>query len=218
MKVFVNLFFTLIIICSVGCSNNEKSSNNESEKISQPKLDLHAAIYMRDLEAVRQHIKYGTDVNVLEPSRKSTPLITAAALGEPDAAKILIEAGADINRKNLDGSTPLHVAIVFGKNKVAKLLIDSGADVNIKNFEGSTPLHIAAFFCEVDLVKYLLENGADRGLTNNDGKTALQIVELPFEKVEAIYDAVGEGIKPLGIEFDYDQIKVDRPIIAKMLK
>ena len=185
MKVFVNLFFTLIIICSVGCSNNEKSSNNESEKISQPKLDLHAAIYMRDLEAVRQHIKYGTDVNVLEPSRKSTPLITAAALGEPDAAKILIEAGADINRKNLDGSTPLH---------------------------------IAAFFCEVDLVKYLLENGADRGLTNNDGKTALQIVEPTFEKVEAIYDAVGEGIKPLGIEFDYDQIKVDRPIIAKMLK
>ena len=218
MKIIVKLLLSLIIITLVGCGNDGKSSQSEAEKVSPPKLDLHAAIYMRDLDAVKQHIKYGTDVNVLEPSMKSTPLITAAALGEPEAAKILIEAGADINLKNMDGSTALMVAIVFGKDKVAKVLIDNGADLNVKNKDGSTALHTAAFFCNVSMVKELLDKGVDKALTNNDGKTAFQIADAPFEKVKPIYDAVGDGIKPLGLEFDYAQIKNDRPIIAQMLK
>ncbi|MCW8850135.1 MAG: ankyrin repeat domain-containing protein [Melioribacteraceae bacterium] len=218
MKIIINLLLPLMLISIIGCGNQEKSAQLGEEKVSPPKLDLHAAIYMRDLEAVKQHIKYGTDVNVPEPSRKSTPLITAAALGEPEAAKILIEAGADLNYKNMDGSSALLTAIVFGKEKVVKILIDSGADLNIKSSDGSTPLHTASFFAEVDIVKALLEKGADKSLTNNDGKTALQIVEPPFEKVKFIYDAVGEGIKPLGLELDYTQIKNDRPIIAQMLK
>lgn len=218
MKLLANILFSLMLVSMIGCGNEGKSSQSEGEKVSPPKLDLHAAIYMRDLDAVKQHIKYGTDVNVLEPSMKSTPLITAAALGEPEAAKILIEAGADMNLKNMDGSTALMVAIVFGKDIVAKVLIDNGADLNIKNKDGSTALHTAAFFCNVEIVKQLLEKGADKALTNNDGKTAFQIVEPPFEKVKFIYDSVGEKIKPLGLELDYAQIKNDRPIIAKMLQ
>ena len=217
MQLLINILFSLMLISIIGCGNEGKSSQSEREKVSPPKLDLHAAVYMKDLDAIKQHIKIGSDLNALEPSRKSTPLISAAALGEPEAAKILIEAGADMNLKNLDESTALQVAIVFGKEKVARVLIDNGADLNLKNKDGSTALHIAAFFCNVEIVKALLENGADKTITNNDHKTPYQIVELPFDNVKAIYDAVGAGIKPLGLEFDYDKIQKNRPIIAKML-
>jgi len=211
---------TIILSTSIGCKESDKSHQAAEEQttVSTPKLDLHAAIYMRDLEAIRQHIKAGSDLNVLEPSHKSTPLITAAALGDPEATKILIDAGAELNYTNLDGSTALQTATAFGKTDVAKILINAGADLNSINKDGSTALISAAFFCRVKIVKALLEKGADKTIKNKRGKTALESVESPFEDVKDIYDAIGSGLKPLGIELDYEHIKTARPQIAEMLK
>lgn len=183
-----------------------------------PKVDLHSAVVTDNLDAIHQHIKAGSDLNVLEPSRASTPLITAAALGKTEAAKILIDAGAALNYKNADGSTALHTSAVFGKTEVAKILIDAGIDLNSQNNEGATALHAAAFFCRVEIVEALLEKGADKTLTNNTGKTALETVDGPFENVKGVYDAIGGGLKPLGLILDYDHIKTARPQIAEMLK
>ena len=210
------MLFTL-----VDCGNQDKSSQQSAESqttLSAPKVDLHSAVVTDDLEAIRQHIKAGSDLNVLEPTRASTPLLTAAALGKTEAAKILIDAGADMNYQNVDGSTALHTAVAFGKTEVARILIDAGADLNCTNNEGSTALHAAAFLCRIEIVEALLEKGADKTLKNKSGKTAFETVEGPFEDVKGVYDAVGSGLKPLGIKLDYDHIKRTRPKIAEMLK
>ena len=224
MRTITTLLLALMLGTFVGCRNKEKSREEKQQStesqttVSAPKVDLHSAVVTDDLEVIRQHIKAGSDLNVLEPSRASTPLITAAALGKTEAAKILINAGADLNYQNADGSTALHTAAAFGKPEAAKILIDAGADLNLKNNDGSTPLHTAAFFCHVEIVEALLEKGADKTLKNKTGKTAFEIVEGPFEDVKGIYDAIGAGLKPLGIKLDYDHIKTTRPKIAKMLK
>ena len=116
------VIFIAFLICFIACGNEGESSEttNEQTKIEAPDLDLHMAIYMRDLDAIRQHIAAGSDLNIQEPTRKSTPLITAAALGEPEAAQILIDAGANINAVNNDGSTALITAAAFGKLKLQK--------------------------------------------------------------------------------------------------
>jgi len=209
MKTIKTVTLLIILLTLAGCGKQENPV---------PEVDLHTAVLTEDLEVIRQHIKAGSDLNVLEPTRKSTPLITAAYLGRTEAAKILINAGADINYKNSDGSTALHTAIAFIKTKVAKILIDAGIDLNIKNNDGSTALHTAAFFCNVEIVEALLEKGADKTLKNKRGKIALEIVELPFEVVEGAYDAVGARLKPLGIILDYDHIKMARPKIAEILQ
>jgi ankyrin repeat protein len=188
------------------------------QKTPPPSVDLHSAVVTDDLEAIRQHIKAGSDLNVLEPSRASTPLISAAALGKTEAAEILIDAGADLNYQNADGSTALHTAAAFGKVDVAKILIDTGIDLNIKNNEGSTALHTAAFLCRMEIVKALLEKGADKTLKNKTGKTAFEVVDGPFEDVKGVYDAIGARLRPLGVILDYDHIEVTRPKIAEMLK
>ena len=183
-----------------------------------PNVDLHTAVVTDNLEVIRQHIRAGSDLNIPESTRGSSPLITAAALGRTEAAEILIEGRADINFINEDQSTALHTAIAFGKTEVAILLINKGIDLNIKNNDESTALHTAAFFCNEEVVAALLENGADKTLKNKRLKTALEIVEPPFEDAKDAYDAVGERLKPLGIILDYDHIKMTRTKIAEMLR
>jgi len=97
-------------------------------------------------------------------------------------------------------------------------LIEAGADVNYKNNEGSTPLHTAAFFCHTEVVKALLEKGADKNIRNNAGSTALESVAGRFEEVKPIYDYLVTAFGPLGLELDFEHIKLSRPVIAEMLK
>ena len=63
----------------------------------------------------------------------STPLISAALFGKTEIAKILIDAGADLNIQNNDGSTALITAAFFCRLEIVKILLDKGADKTIKN-------------------------------------------------------------------------------------
>jgi len=209
MRTIILVILALSLFALIGCGKQETPI---------PDVSLHTAVLTDNLEVIRQHIKAGSDLNVLESTRESTPLISAAALGRLEVAEILIDGGADINYKNADGSTALHTAIAFGWTEIAEILIDAGTDLNIKNNDGSTALHTAAFFCDVEIVAALLERGADKTLRNKNLANALEIVEPPFEDVKGVYDAIGARLYSLGITLDYDHIKMTRPKIAEMLR
>ena len=83
------------------------------------------AVLSGNLEAVRQHIEAGTDINKKDAMSGATPLISAASFGKTDIAKALIDAGADLTPKNNDGSTALHVAAFFCRVEIVQMLIDA---------------------------------------------------------------------------------------------
>lgn len=126
-------------------SSAKRITDNEPAKVSQtnqsqPVVGLHMAVIQGNLEAIRQHIQVGSDLDQSEPSGGSSPLITAAVFGKTEAALVLIEAGADVNFKNYEGSTPLHTAAFFCRMEIVETLITNGADATIKNNAGSTAL------------------------------------------------------------------------------
>ncbi|MBI3897503.1 MAG: ankyrin repeat domain-containing protein [Gammaproteobacteria bacterium] len=85
----------------------------------------------------------------------NTPLKVATVWGDPQAVRVLIEAGADVNAKVEDGYTPLHHAIAQGHSAVARLLIDNGARADMSNNDGQTPLDFAYKYGQREIAELL---------------------------------------------------------------
>jgi NAD(P)-dependent dehydrogenase (short-subunit alcohol dehydrogenase family) len=149
----------------------------------------------------------------------SGSLIEAAITGDVRAVRRHIEAGADLDaREPSGGSSALITAATFGRTEVARLLIEAGADVDQRNNDGSTALLAAAFFCRTEIVEALLAAGADKSITNNMGATALDVVTIAFDSIKGTYDFIAEALRPLGLELDYERIRMTRPKIAELLR
>lgn len=102
------------------------------------------------------------------------PLIYAIAFEKKDAAKLLIEQGADVNVCDHIGRTALQLAVLHGEYEIAALLIEHSADVNGRgnNRNGDTPL-MSAPFAAIGMAELLIENGADVNAKNSYGYTPL---------------------------------------------
>lgn len=71
-----------------------------------------------------------------------TALLLAARDGHTEAARALVDAGADINQASAgDGSTPLVMAVINGHFDTAQFLLDRGANPNLANHDGLAPLY-----------------------------------------------------------------------------
>jgi uncharacterized protein len=110
---------------------------------------------------------------VQKPAPKD--LATLVQAGETKLALEQIQAGADVNRAQPDGTTPLLWAVSRMDHDVAQALIAKKADVNAVNQFGATPLTEAARKSDARLVKMLLDAGAKVDSANPDGETALMM-------------------------------------------
>jgi hypothetical protein len=135
------VFFALLLTSSCAQSNKETISNDSAKAtktVNKPSIDIHGAVLTGNLDAVKQHIEAGTDINQKEAMSGSTPLMSAATFNKPEIAKVLINANADLSVKNNDGGTALHTAAFFGRIEIVQLLIDAKADKTVRNNFGAT--------------------------------------------------------------------------------
>ncbi len=72
-----------------------------------------------------------------------TPLVFAARQNDLESAKLLLQAGADINQLTNYGWTALLTAVQNRHYILASYLLDKGANPNIANKGGWTPLYLA---------------------------------------------------------------------------
>lgn len=92
--------------------------------------------------------------------------MAAAHGGHVASVRVLIEAGASLEKVDSQGETALLHAAMKGHTEVLRVLVEAGADVNASCADGRTVLSEAArSFC-VEAVEYLAQRGAkDPNLT-----------------------------------------------------
>lgn len=133
-------FFAIVSCDSQNQRSTDTMTPGMNSDIKPPETDLHTAVLSDNLDALKQHIAAGSNLDEKDPFGGSSPLITAAVFGKPEAARLLIDAGADLDFQNNDGSTALHTAAFFCHPEIVKMLLDKGADKTIRNSYGATPL------------------------------------------------------------------------------
>ena len=99
-------------------------------------------------------------VNAVVPGR-GTALMAAAEENCVDAARLLINAGADLNLGFPGEGTPLSQAAANGAIEIARLLVNRGADLDASVPGRKTPLAAAASQGDLEMVKLLVEAGAN---------------------------------------------------------
>jgi len=123
------LITTIAAVVLVGCGESQQSapapevkpaepvaeaSQPEPQTAKAPEISIHDAAMKGNIEAVKQHIAAGTDVNAKLAHGQDgiTLLQIAAAGGHKELAELLIAIGADVNAKDGYGNTPVDIAIL----------------------------------------------------------------------------------------------------------
>ena len=101
-------------------------------------------------------------------------LVSATKADDAAAVRTLLEAGADVNDAEPDGTTALHVACKHGHHACAAELLRCGASPRVMSRGLATPLFVACAYGQLECAKHVL--AADPGLIDHQtasGQTAL---------------------------------------------
>lgn len=119
-------------------------------------------------------VAQGAKLNSTMDKTGETPLHLSARYARSDAAKRLLDAGADANSQDNTGRTPLHAAVAADAMGVFQILLRNRAtNLNARMHEGTTPLILAARLAIEGMVENLINADADINASDNSGKTAL---------------------------------------------
>jgi ankyrin repeat protein len=157
-----------------------KTDEAKAIAAARPDLDVLEAAAIGDLERLRALLDEDPSLANAWSDDGFTPLHYAAFFGQPEAAKLLIERGADLearstNREFALDAAPLHSAVAARERGTIEVLLDAGADVNAVQHGGFTPLLEAAQSGQAEVVELLLERGADPDAKLDDGRTATDL-------------------------------------------
>ncbi len=154
-----------------------------------------------------------------------TALLFTAREGDIETARIMLDAGVDINYGDIDNASALIVSIMNKQFTFAKFLIDRGADVNVVDASGRTALYAIVDIRNedwsalpnrkledplpaLDVMKALLDRGAkvDTALTK----------PLPGHSgMDSGDTALGEGSTPLMRAARSGDVTAMRLLLAK---
>jgi ankyrin repeat protein len=126
-----------------------------------------------------------------------SPIHLEAAEGNVDIIKILLDNGASVNIRDINGQTALHWAVLppwdtGDKKGVITLLLRRGAEIDARRNDGNTPLHCVVMWGRIDTVKMLLKAGADPKVKN---KKRIMPIELSKgnKDIEMLFKSLGNS-------------------------
>ena len=127
---------------------------------------------------IQQLIHNGASVDSTTDHLQETPLHLAGRYQRADAARRLLEAGADPNARDIRGRTPLHTAIGADAQGVIHILCaDRRTDLNARMNDGATPLILAVRLAIEGTTEELLQRDVDINAADDNGERIDSLLE-----------------------------------------
>ncbi|KAJ8609952.1 hypothetical protein CTAYLR_008081 [Chrysophaeum taylorii] len=151
--------------------------------------ELFEAVRADDVDRIKAALKAGAEIDAKSPKfGDQTPLMHATLQGKVNAAKFLLDRGADVTIGEKDGYTPMHGAGYQGRAPLVKLLASKGVPVDEAHADGYTPIQRACWGREKRHSKAVsafldagakLDNAASCRTTNKHTKRLLYAAGIP---------------------------------------
>ena len=138
------------------------------------------------------------DLNTPSGNKGMVPLMRAVGCRHVDAARLLVNVGADVKVCDNDGYTSLHHALLRSLTEVAELLIVAGSDVSARTLKGVTPTLLTMTHVGIggaNLFYILLQRNADVNAVDED-EGSLVHAAVENGKLEYLEALVEAGAKP----------------------
>lgn len=129
------------------------------------------------MEPLASMIQAGLPANLAD-AKGNTLLMLACYHDHLDVAWMLLQHGAEPDRRNDRGQTPLGGAAFKGFEPIVTLLLEYGANINADNGGGMTPIMFAALFGRFKVVTLLEKHGASLKHRSRLGVSAGWLVRL----------------------------------------
>jgi len=148
-----------------------------------------------DVERLRALLETGGDPNEKETEEHWPPLLEAAYADHVEAARLLLDAGADLYGPNEGGETPLVMAVQNGSLGVFRLLVERGYRMDAVRDDAAWMLTQAAGKGQIKMVRWLLAQGVDVDVTDFQGCTALTYA-AHSDHIELVEELLKAGADP----------------------
>ncbi len=134
---------------------------------------VHGAAYSGNVELLQRLVDGGMGIDLGSDRYGNTPLTAACMRCQTEAAKFLLEHGADLTPAGENVHVPLAIAAMRDCEETLKMLLEKGADPNGSGESRGEPIISAAFQGRTNIVQTLLDSGANVSCSDQFGWTPL---------------------------------------------
>jgi uncharacterized protein len=147
---------------------------------TDPSLAIFAAAMLGDTARLDELLTANRSLVTAVSSDGWTALHLAAFFGKAEAARLLLNKGAQAKARSTNAmkNLPLHAAAAGKHTDVVKLLLEFGTSANAQQHGGWTALHAAAQHGDIAMAQVLIDNGADVSARADNQQRPLDLAVL----------------------------------------
>ena len=205
----IKFLYNDILLYLLEINDNTIGVNITDIKDKTNKTALHYAIRNKNLFAIEQLLKYGSNPHIID-NNGYTALHYAIFTRNINICKMIIKYVNNINVRCSTGETSLHIATNLQLTDICELLIDNKIDPNIQdNTHEFTAMHYATNLNSLKLLKLYIDNGGDVNKQDVFGNTVLH-----YAIIENNYSIINYLIndKNLLLKLNYNLWNIDGKI------
>ncbi len=211
----VSRIFILIGAISILLINCVEPKNSYKQRLAEMGIEFSEKNYVDciiqgNIEAVRLFLLASMSPD--QGNQGCFPLVELTRRGYSDIALALIDAGVDVDSKDVYSVTAAMFAAICGSVHVLERLIEEGADVNVRDVDGHTLL-IEMLTTENDIpvsaIQSIIDAGADPNIRIEGGLTPLMLAATGDPDVlRHLIDAFENKLWPAARAFKPDALLI----------